>query len=368
MAQARGLRLDDYKDTPDNESIEEAVESPETQQDPPTTTNLPQERRIEIVDAEEDDVDEQQEESEDEQEDADEGEIHSEASSPGQDLSWIYAKEDDEDFDEEDIFAEPETLIDTEEVQGSYNDPYADGDKVNAAGPSPNAIKAFKEMLSDYKYKVNPFSTWEREYPKFVNDLRYDELETTSERRQVFDEWTAEEIQRRRAGYKAETTEDSAAIDVHAQVEDKAKGSVNTSFEVNTSEPICQFLWYVFQNFKKKKHPYYIDFKRKFRNDPGFTAPPIDRLPDKDKESLFRSFAVWAKKDDKEERKAAVRSILASYVDAGVDGGQEKQLLLDKLKYKNDLPIEVLREPKFYALSAKHLMETIDQFVKDNES
>lgn len=370
VAKARGLRLEQFKERMehDEHEITDDSEKPNTKQ-----------QKIVIVDADDEDDDNEVDESEDDQieQEEEEEEIQSEASSPGQDLAWIYENNDDEDdIDNLDLLAEPETL--NANTNDSYHDPFVDprelsSNKQNNLGQyDSKSVALFEQMLDDPQYKVDPFSTWDREYPKFVDDLRYDELDKINDRKQVFDDWAGKEIKRRKKGKTNQSASDS-------QLSTSSAVSVpNTTFSVNTKDPSIQFLYFVFQNFKKKKHPYYIDFKRKFRSDPKFSEYPIDKLTDKEKESLFRGLAVWAKKEDKNERKAAVMTVLQNYLDAQVkkltleskDTAQDfmhlRKTIVERLLQKSSLPEEILRQPKFYAVNQKSLIETIDEFVHAN--
>lgn len=427
VAQARGLNLEEYKEKDggsengENRSEKDGNEKAYGSVYEEQSEEKVIERRIEIVDAESGDEDQEGDdgnEDEEENEEEEDVEMESPVSSPEQDLAWIYENDDDdegngsdsnnenedEEEDVEDIFAEPETL--NTSTPSTYHDPYDNSSNSNnksaELSTSSKSFSIFTQMLNDPQHKVNPFSTWDREYHKFVDDLRYGELDSLGERKMAFERWSVEEIKKRnerstgntsKSEYStknekttSETAEDSAQ-EQEERLHDPEPGSKPTPFSINTSDPSIQFLSYVLQNFKKKKHPYYIDFKRKFRQDPEFSAPPLDKLSDKEKENLFRGMAVWAKRESKEERKGVVVGVLKSYVDkcvekemermaSGGDGNgngdngdlweEARKRVVKRLLNKSQLPVEILREPKFYALNQKQLEETIDEFVKEN--
>ena len=113
----------------------------------------------------------------------------------------------------------------------------------------------FKEMLSEYS--LNPYSTWELELPKFVNDHRYTVLSTTKDRRDIFNDWCRERI----AELKAE----------------KARQK-----QIDPRIPFWSFL----QSNANPKY-YWAEFKRKHRKDPEMKD---SKLSDKDREKMYRDY------------------------------------------------------------------------------
>lgn len=110
-------------------------------------------------------------------------------------------------------------------------------------------------MLDDYK--INPYSTWDAEMPRIVEDNRYVLVTTTKRRKDVFTEWCKNRI----AEIKAE----------------KARQK-----KVDPKIPFWAFLK---ENASAKL--YWPEFKRKFRK---VSEMKDTKLADKEKEKMYRDY------------------------------------------------------------------------------
>ncbi|CUS13036.1 unnamed protein product [Tuber aestivum] len=113
----------------------------------------------------------------------------------------------------------------------------------------------FKEMLVEYK--VNPYSTWEKEMPRIVEDSRYVLINTTKARKEVFTSWCRERI----AELKIE--------------KEKTK----------KQDPRIPFWEFLKGNASAKL--YWPEFKRKWKKS---SEMKDSKVPDKDKEKMYREY------------------------------------------------------------------------------
>lgn len=114
-------------------------------------------------------------------------------------------------------------------------------------------------MLNDYD--VNPYSMWESELPKFVDDHRYTILPTTHDRKTVFTTWCKDRI----AAIKAEKAAQKQ-IDPRIPFWNFLKSNVNPKY-------------------------YWTEFKRKHRKDPVMKD---SKLLDRDREKMYRDYLARA--------------------------------------------------------------------------
>ncbi|KAJ8103870.1 hypothetical protein POJ06DRAFT_8669 [Lipomyces tetrasporus] len=121
--------------------------------------------------------------------------------------------------------------------------------------PYEERIKVFRELLVDAN--VNPYSPWDTEMPKVATDQRYIILETLSERKAVFENWSKERI-----------------------TELKAQRANEPKFD-----PKEQFLELLRQYATPKL--FYQEFKRKYRKEPIFKD---SSLTDREKEKIYREY------------------------------------------------------------------------------
>ncbi|RPA96672.1 hypothetical protein L873DRAFT_1829322 [Choiromyces venosus 120613-1] len=116
-------------------------------------------------------------------------------------------------------------------------------------------IYLFKEMLAEYK--VNPYSTWEKEMPRIVEDSRYVLINTTRARKEVFADWCRERIAELKIG------------------KEKTK----------KQDPKISFWEFLKGNASSKL--YWPEFKRKWKKSSEMKE---SKVPDKDKEKLYREY------------------------------------------------------------------------------
>lgn len=139
--------------------------------------------------------------------------------------------------------------------------------------PSDERRKIFTQMLHDFD--VHPFRPWDQEVDKLVQDNRYLALDTTRDRKAVFQQYCADKI----AAQKASVSQ-NASVD-----------------------PQAAFLALVAQSSKCQ---FFADFKRKHRHDDAYKRFGSS---DHDRERLFRAFRTAAKQS-LPDRQAAFRKLL----------------------------------------------------------
>ncbi|KAG5355256.1 hypothetical protein CJU90_4289 [Yarrowia sp. C11] len=149
-------------------------------------------------------------------------------------------------------------------------------------GPSEDAKNTFKELLD--AHNVNPFSTWDKELTKVVEDDRYEVLETRLDRENVFTEWAKDVIRQRKEAKEAEA-EDEEELEV----------------DISAAE---EFVMLLKETYKKNK--FYVEYRRKNKGDERFKE--ID-LTDKERESVYRAYSKVAG-TKKKERVAAFKKVL----------------------------------------------------------
>ncbi|KAK9369712.1 hypothetical protein V1509DRAFT_618886 [Lipomyces kononenkoae] len=116
-------------------------------------------------------------------------------------------------------------------------------------------IKVFRELLVDAN--VNPYAPWEATIETIVNDQRYLALNTLSERKAAFEDWSKERI-----------------TELKAQKANEPK-----------LDPKEQFMDLLRQYATPKL--FYQEFKRKYRKEPLFKD---SALSDREKEKIYRDY------------------------------------------------------------------------------
>ncbi|KAG0639452.1 hypothetical protein HOY80DRAFT_1009532 [Tuber brumale] len=184
---------------------------------------------------------EQEEEDEDEDEDEDEEEEYAQKRLKTSEQGPVEFTEDDVAWQLEAIAQEygldEEDLDEGEEMTDEDN------------------IYLFKEMLSEYN--VNPYSTWEKEMPRVVEDSRYVLINTTRARKGVFTNWCRERV----AELKIE--------------KEKTK----------RQDPRIPFWEFLKGNASAKL--YWPEFKRKWKKS---SEMKDSKVPDKEKEKMYREY------------------------------------------------------------------------------
>ncbi|OLL26750.1 Pre-mRNA-splicing factor dre4 [Neolecta irregularis DAH-3] len=142
-------------------------------------------------------------------------------------------------------------------------------------GSAPEPTLEEREMLLDRS--VDPFSTWDAELSKIVNDPRYILIETTKNRRYVYDAWCRER-----------------SIQINAENASKVK-----------QNPILEYHKLLTDHADSKI--YWHEFRRKFKKDPAFVNFGDN---DKQREKEFREFQSRLKLP-KLQRENDLRKLLA---------------------------------------------------------
>ncbi|EPS42012.1 hypothetical protein H072_4007 [Dactylellina haptotyla CBS 200.50] len=137
----------------------------------------------------------------------------------------------------------------------------------------------FKDLLDDLQ--INPYSTWESEMPKLVEDGRYTTLPTTKLRKQVFSDWCQERI---------------AVIKAEKEKEIK-------------KDPRIAYLNFIEANATPKL--YWPEFKRKFKKEPEMKD---SKVSDRDREKYYRDY-ISRTKTSVETRENDLRKYLRTVKD-----------------------------------------------------
>lgn len=191
-------------------------------------------------------------------------------------------------------------------------------------GPSESAITTFKELLNDHK--VNPFSTWDKELEKVVEDDRYEVLETRLDRENVFTEWAKGVIRQRKEAKEAEAAdEDELEVDISAAEE---------------------FVMLLKDTFKKGK--FYVEYRRKNKGDERFKE--ID-LTDKERESVYRAYSRIAA-TKKKERVSAFKKLL-----------EDNKALVNSETNLGNLHSTISNDIACMVLDIEDRAELLDEFV-----
>jgi hypothetical protein len=193
VARARGLKLKSEKkkkkqeQAPQEQLLQPQSDNKENQEESIIGLGQPevQDRQIVIEEARES---EEGSDIEYENSDSDAQSVDAnEASSPGEDLAWL-----------------------DEEIPDSDNE-----------GEHTSPSVTFAQLLDDNYPPLNPYSEWDLEYSKVIDDDRYGAYDTMRERKEAFDAWAAQKI----AWLKAE--QQKAQADTSASgIEDKASKDV----------------------------------------------------------------------------------------------------------------------------------------------
>jgi len=131
------------------------------------------------------------------------------------------------------------------------------------------------------EYGINPFSTWENEMPKLVEDARYTVVTTGKIRKQIFSQWCQNRI---------------AALKVEKEKEIKR-------------DPRIAYLNFLELNATPKL--YWPEFRRKYKKELEMKDP---RVSDKDREKYYRDF-ISRNKISVETRENDLRKMLKTVKD-----------------------------------------------------
>lgn len=125
----------------------------------------------------------------------------------------------------------------------------------NFLGIRKKITKLGQEMLNDYK--INPYSTWDTEMPRIVEDTRYVLITTTRRRKEIFTGWCKDRI---------------AELKVEKEM-------------VKKVDPKIPFWAFLKENASTKL--YWPEFKRKWKKVPEMKDT---KLIEKEKEKLYRDY------------------------------------------------------------------------------
>ncbi|KAF3227676.1 hypothetical protein TWF106_009185 [Orbilia oligospora] len=191
--------------------------------------------------------------------------IKRQASAPAEGEEGDYY--DDEDFDEEHDekrlrmetgglveFTEDDIAWQLGDIAAQYGLGEEDLEETDDLAPEDGAL-LFKDLLNDLN--INPYSTWDSELPKLVEDGRYTALPTTKMRKQVFGEWCQERI---------------------AEIKKEKEKEVK-------KDPRVAYLAFIEANATPKL--YWPEFKRKFKKE---AAMKDVKITDKVKETYYRDY------------------------------------------------------------------------------
>ncbi|KAK9317876.1 hypothetical protein V1524DRAFT_421413 [Lipomyces starkeyi] len=182
-----------------------------------------------------------------EQESKDESDDGTESTSEEEQDEWdegpVEFNEDDIEWQIQAMMEEHPELLEGDDAENDDEIPYED------------RVKIFRELLADAD--VNPYSPWDAAMRKIANDQRYIALETLSERKAAFEDWSKERI-----------------------TELKVQKANEPKFD-----PKEQFLELLRQYATPKL--FYQEFKRKYRKEPIFKETS---LTDGEKEKIYRDY------------------------------------------------------------------------------
>ncbi len=164
--------------------------------------------------------------------------------------------EDGESSEEENAFdlADLESLSSDEEEKASTQD----------------SELLFLQLLQESS--LNPYSPWELESPKIINDSRFHEIDRNKERKRIYDQWASTAVQRKEINALAqETAEESEAEE----------------------EPLVEYIKFL---ETKELERLYVDFKKKWKKQLKKL-----KLGDKDKEKIYKEYIIYNKKSEDEK-------------------------------------------------------------------
>ncbi|ANB14401.1 DNA replication protein Dre4 [Sugiyamaella lignohabitans] len=196
----------------------------------------------------------------------------------------------------------------------------------NADLTNQERLSIFYSLLEDFS--INPFGVWEVELNKVLDDDRYDILESNSARSDAFDKWAALKIREQKLQHEelSTKTQDSTEDIIKKMVEDS---------------PVGRFLSLVRRKYKEKY--FYVDFKRKYRNEALFDIP---ELTDKDKEKIYREYASYKKKPQNDQITLV------------------KEFLSSKIKHSSDLSKltdTLFNDVRFYIVPDDQISKLVDE-------
>ncbi|KAH3671522.1 hypothetical protein OGAPHI_000225 [Ogataea philodendri] len=162
-----------------------------------------------------------------------------------------------------------ESELESEREPENESESDSDSESDDAVGLNMSDLEDYQEDSSDaaerfydmcVRYKINPYSSYDLEYEKFINDPVYFEIDDDEKRRSLFDRWCTQ------------------AANAQDKVDQSTLAVVG----------FCKLLVNNGVNFK-----YYLEFKRKFKSAPEFQAIDSDKLRNK----IFNKYIEFRKSD-----------------------------------------------------------------------
>ncbi|KAI9499368.1 hypothetical protein BDB00DRAFT_796529 [Zychaea mexicana] len=181
-------------------------------------------------------------------------------------------------------------------------------------------IELFTQMLSEKD--ISPFTTWERELPKMINDERYSLIQPLSKRKNLFDNFCR----------------------VLAQ-EHKAKKPV-------TKPPEEQFMSLLKEEATAKM--YWDDFRRKVKNDSRFKA--IREI--KTRESMFKDYVKKLRKEKDASAASGSHSSKRDKQRAYMDLLKQTKEIHAGMRWR-DAKVILEKDSRYLAIESKHLREDL---------
>jgi len=155
--------------------------------------------------------------------------------------------------------SEEENAINLEDLEGLSSDEEQTNDPHLSE-------KIFLQLLQESD--LNPFSPWETESLKIINDPRFHEIDNNRDRKKIYDDWTTTVIQERKA----------------QQAQNDAE-----STDVIKEDPFVEFI--KFLETRDKLDWLYVDFKKKWKKELKKL-----KLADKEKEKTYKEYIIYHKK------------------------------------------------------------------------
>lgn len=241
--------------------------------------------------------------------------------------------------------SEEENAFDLADLEGLSSD--------EEGSNSQDSELVFRQLLDESE--LDPYSPWEIESLKIVNDPRFSVLENNKDRKNLYDQWSTSAIQERQLLLEATQQKKEDVVE----------------------EPFVQYMKYL---ESKELDRLYVDFKKKHKKE----LKKLD-LGEKERESVYKEYIIYYKKSEEEKIKIFKSFLMGAKIfKKNVQESQETSLLeedlnqekIDELNFEdayrllhnleNDLKIsESLRfSTKYYILEVKKRISLILEIAK----
>lgn len=206
---------------------------------------------------------------------------------------------------------------------GEYDDGHMDEWPEGAAGmdlSDEDARALFKDLLNDFR--INPYSPWEKliEEGKIIDDSRYTVLNTTKERKEVWEDWSRDKIKELKE-QRARQEKQDPKIPYMGLLQDKATPKL-----------------------------YWPEFKRKYKKEPAMKDMS---LSDKDREKLYREHINRLKLPQ-----ATLKADLAALLRSAPTSQLNNQTL------PSHLPPQIVTDARYISLDAKTRDALVEAFIQ----